>query len=94
MEWKSNAKLNQPLEEGSIFTLKSAPVQVHRIHGLDGTWFLTCHDLGISSVNLNTDNFRDAVASAQAMIRRAIDNLIKTYDPFTEDATEPIIVRY
>lgn len=43
MEWKSNARYDQPLESGSIYALKpKGHISVHRIHGLGNDFYLSC----------------------------------------------------
>lgn len=94
MEWRSNAKYGQPVESGSIFTLKSAPVQIHRIHGVDGTWYLSCTAIGISQKNLNTDSFDEAVEKAKVLIKSSLENLRDTFLPVAEDTSKTEITRY
>ena len=62
MQWKVNSS-------ETIYNLKNNDlgVTVHKIHGLTG-WYLTCHSLNIKQMNLNTEDFNEAVKQSQIII--------------------------
>lgn len=98
MQWKSNAKFNQPAEEGSIFSLKTeapcARVVIHKIHGCGNSWYLSCPLLDIDDKPLNTEDFNTAVEHAKVVVRTNLNLLLDTYAPFATDTSENEIVRY
>ena len=70
MQWKSNARYKQELNDGSIFELKEYGIRVtiHKIHGLGDNFYLSSTDFGFSQRNLNTENFNEAVKKAKSLI--------------------------
>ena len=95
MQWKSNAKYSQSVEEGTIFTLKSdARIVIHKYHGYGESWYLSCYPLGIEREPLNTEDFNTAVENAKAMISRKLKTLNYTYTVFASDVSKTEIVRY
>ena len=95
MEWKSNARYNQPVESGTVFELKgSSRIAIHTVHGLGEQWYLSCYPLCIDNVPLNTEDFNTAVENAKAIIRKKLHEILDTYAVFASDASENEIVRY
>lgn len=87
MKFKSNAKWNQPKEEGSVFQLKdnSLGIYIHRIIHIDDTWFLTCNALNISRLNLHEKNFEKAVKKSKIIINKKLGELMSEYDKICSD---------
>ena len=96
MEWISNAKFNQDLKEGTIFTLKGAKVSIciHKIYGLGDRFYLTCRNLNIEQMELNTADFDLAVENATVIIREKLKMLNEYFSEFLTDESENIFVRY
>ena len=96
MEWISNAKYKQDLKEGTIFTLKGANVSIsiHKIHGFGDRLYLTCRNLNIEQMGLNTADFDIAVENAKAIIRVKLEMLGEYFSKFLTDETENVFVRY
>lgn len=95
MEWKSNARYNQPLESGSIYSLKpKGHISVHRIHGLGNDFYLSCPPLRIAGHHLGTDDFPTAVNKAREIIKETLDEINAEYGAFASDDTTIEIVRY
>lgn len=97
MQWKSNARWNQDVKEGTIFTLKddSVSISIHKIHGIgNDKWYLSCRTLGISQFGLNTEDFDLAVEDAKAIIQTKLEMLSQNFAGFLSDDTENKIVRY
>lgn len=93
MKWKTNARYNQPVENGTIYTCENNKIQVHKYHGLEG-WFLSCHDLGFNCTSLKGETFEQAVESAKFFVEARLKEINEVYDFFVNDDTETEIVRY
>lgn len=96
MEWKSNARYHQEVNEGTIFDLKGFDVKVsiHRIHGCGNSLYFSCPALNLQSVPLNTGYFDAAVLKTKIIIKEKLELLNKNFGAFITDDTENIIVRY
>lgn len=95
MQWKSNARYNQPVEDGTIFTLKSdARIVIHKLHGCGERWYLSCPELSIEKENLGTEDFDEAVKKAQDIVHQVLNKLIVSYGSFVTDDPVNEIVRY
>lgn len=92
MRWKTNARYGRADSDGSIFT--SGIVSIHRIHGIDGTWFLTCNKLSITQQNLNTDDFDEAIGKSKEIICNEHNKLRKEVESFLLDDTPTTYYRY
>lgn len=94
-EWKSNARFNQPAENGTIFDFKGqARISIHKMVGCGNVFYLTCRDLEISSISLNTDDFEMAVENAKTVIRVRLEMIQERFDKFLSDKSDARIVRY
>lgn len=97
MQWKSNARWNQDVNEGTIFTLKddSVSISIHKIHGIgNNKWYLSCHTLGISQFGLNTEDFDLAVEDAKVIIQTKLEMLSQNFAGFLSDTSANMKVRY
>lgn len=98
MQWKSNARYNQPPESGTIFSLKTetpnSRIVIHKIHGCGEGWYLSCPPLAIDAEPLNTEDFNTAVENAKAKVFDALKHLLALYGAFPSDNSENEIVRY
>lgn len=94
-EWKSNARFGQPAEEGTIFDFKGqAKISIHKIVGCGNSFYLTCRDLDISSISLNTDDFELAAENAKTLIRVRLEMIQGRFDEFLSDKSDTRIARY
>ena len=87
MEFKSNARWNEPKENGTIFDLKNngLRISIHRVIHIEDTWFLSCYALGISRMDLHEPDFAEAVEKAKIVINHKIGELIQEYDKIVAD---------
>lgn len=87
MKFKSNARWNEPKENGTIFDLKDngLRISIHRVIHCEGTWFLSCHALGISRMDLHEPDFTEAVRKAKIVINHKIGKLMQEYDKIAGD---------
>lgn len=92
MRWKTNARYDKADSDGSIF--KSGIVSIHRLSGVKGTWFLTCHKLNIIQHNLQTNDFEVAVMESKEAIRAEFNKLKEEVDSFLMDDTPTTFYRY
>ena len=83
MLWKSNAKIAQKAENGSIFRYQGNPdITIHKYIGCGNALFLTCAELGIDKVDLRTDDFDTASYRAQMMIAERLNTIRSKYEDF------------
>ena len=87
MKFKSNARWNEPKENGTIFDLKDngLRISIHRVVHCEETWFLSCHALGVSRMNLYEPDFAEAVKKAKVVINHKIGELVQEYDKISGD---------
>lgn len=66
LEWKSNARCNDNVEDGTIFELKNNDlgISIHKDIGCGDNWLLSCKALGIKAHSLSTKDFEEAVSNA------------------------------
>lgn len=95
LEWKSNARYGQKMEDGSIFELKNNDlgVSIHKYIGCGDNWFLSCKALGIKARALSTEDFEEAVSNAIDYICAKFAELDYLVDLLVE-GEENIFVRY
>ena len=67
MKFKSNAKYNEGLKTGSIFSLKSNSlgIVIHKYAGCGDSLFLSSSTLNIDNYDLETEDFDEAVSKAK-----------------------------
>lgn len=96
LEWKSNARYSENVEDGSIFELKNNDlgISIHKYVGCGDRWFLSCKALGIEAHELFTNDFEDAVSKAKDYISNEFSKLERLVDLFTIEGDENIFVRY
>lgn len=70
MKFKSNAKYNEDLKTGSIFSLKynSLGIFIHKYDGCGDALFLDCSALNIFNHSLETEDFNEAVSKSKETI--------------------------
>ena len=87
MKFKSNARWNEPKENGTIFDLKNngLKIKIHRIIHIEGTWFLSCAALGISQRDLREPDFIEAVRKAKIIIDEKIKAFREEFDKIAND---------
>ena len=93
MKFKSNARWNEPKESGTVFGLKNngLGVNIHRIIYIQDTWFLSCHALNISQMDLRESDFDKAVEKAKTVIENEIQELKQEYDKISGDDNIEIV---
>lgn len=96
MEWISNCKYNQQLEEGTIFQLKGIDIKlcIHHYAGCGDLWYLSCPALGVNTYNLDTNDFDKAVVKAQEYLDDIVVDLYNKIRKFTLDNSANIMVKY
>ena len=84
LEWKSNARWNEDLNEGSIFELKDNKLGISIYHyvGCGKNWYLSCKALKMSNRSLETEDFEEAVKRAKRIIWHEV-NLLSCYMDFS-----------
>ena len=87
MKFRSNARWNEPKENGTIFTLKNngLGISIHRIIHIEDTWFLSCVALGISQRDLMAPDFIEAVRKAKVIIDEKIKVLREEFNKTAND---------
>lgn len=95
MKFKSNARYKEKPEDGSIFDLKdnSLKLSIHKYTGCGNNLFLSCCELGISTKNLETENFNEAVSKSKEIVSERVKHLREEAYRFCMD-THVEIVRY
>ena len=96
MEWKSNCRIGQEPEKGTIFRLKNNPLDVciHKYLGCGGNWYLSCDKLGIDTQFLGTEDFNEAVEKAKQIIEVYSRRIFLDAQAFFEATEENIVVKY
>lgn len=98
MEWISNAKFSQKIEDGSVFRLRmngeEIGVTIHQYVGCGNLWFLTCKIIGCDTMSLETENFDEAVAKAQKIIDKKLNETYFRLREFTLNFGENVMVKY
>lgn len=83
MLWKSNAKIAQIPEDGSVFKFQGKPdVAIHKYIGCGDALYLTCNEIGLDAVNLNTNDFDTAAFRAQMIIAERLNIIRSKYEEF------------
>lgn len=87
MKFKSNARWNEPKENGTIFELKNneLKIKIHRIIYIDDTWFLSCATLGLSQYDLRESDFNEAVRKAKIIIDEKIKSFREEFNKIAND---------
>ena len=95
MKFKSNARYKEKPEDGSIFDLKdnSLKLSIHKYAGCGNDLFLSCYELGISTKNLETEDFNEAVSKSKELVSERVKHLREEAYRFCMD-THVEIVRY
>ena len=87
MKFKSNARWNEPKENGTIFELKNngLKIKIHRIIYIENTWFLSCAALGLSQYNLMESDFDEAVRKAKIIVNEKINEFREEFNKIAND---------
>lgn len=87
MKFKSNAKYNEELKTGSIFTLKdnSLGIVIHKYVGCGDALFLNSKALDIDNYILGTEDFDEAVSRAKEVIMREVKKIRENAYKFYSD---------
>ena len=96
MEWKSNARMNQDPEAGTIFNLKNNPlgICIHKYVGCGDRLYLSCDKLGIDTKSLDTSDFYEAVEKAKLIIEVYSRRVFLDARAFFESTEKNIMVKY
>lgn len=87
MKWKGNARYNQELDTSTTYMSECCGIVVHRIIHFDG-WFLSCNELGISQMELKSEDFNDVAKEAREIIKNRLISLQGKYDLFLSDCVD------
>lgn len=95
LEWKSNARYNKEVKNGTIFELKDNKlgISIHKYVGCGNEYYFSCKALEICSKKLGTEDFEEAVSKAKNIIGIKMQELNYFAQAFT-DGEENILVRY
>nr|DAE33825.1 MAG TPA: hypothetical protein [Caudoviricetes sp.] len=87
MKFKSNAKYNEELKTGSIFTLKenSLGIVIHKYVGCGDALFLNSKALDIDNYDLGTEDFDEAVSKAKEVIMSEVKKIRENAYKFYSD---------
>lgn len=87
MKFKSNATWGKPKEDGTVFVLKNngLKIRIHRLIGVENTWFLSCTSLGFSQYNLREPDFTEAVCKAKTVIDGKIREFREEFNKIADD---------
>ena len=98
MEWISNAKFSQKAEDGGVFRLRingeEIGVTIHQYAGCGSLWFLTCKIMDYDAMSLGTEDFDEAVAKAQKIIDKKLNEIYFRLREFTLNVGENVMVKY
>jgi hypothetical protein len=78
VKFESNAKLGQPVENGSIFRAKAGGlhITVHKIIHYEG-WYLSCAEVGIRDRELKSESLLKAIREAEIVIKKKVEKTQK-----------------
>lgn len=87
MKFKSNAKYNEELKTGSIFTLKenSLGIVIHKYVGCGDALLLNSKALNIDNYDLGTEDFEEAVKKAKEVIMSEVKKIRENAYKFYSD---------
>lgn len=90
MKWKSDARGKDNEKDGSIFNLKEngMDISIHKYVGCGNKLYLTCSELKLSQVSLQTEDFEEAVRIAKYKITQRMRYLESECKKFISDETE------
>ena len=88
MKFKSNAKYNEDLKAGSVFTLKSNSlgISIHKYVGCGDALFLNSKALSIDNYDLETEDFQEAVSKAKEVIMSKVEKIREDSYRFYSDS--------
>ena len=88
MKFKSNAKYNEDLKAGSVFTLKSNSlgISIHKYVGCGDALFLNSKALSIDNYDLETEDFQEAVSKAKEVIMSKVKKIREDSYRFYSDS--------
>lgn len=87
MKLISNAKYIEPVESGTIFRIKDYgfDIRIHKIHGCGDTWYLTCRELSIDSLPLDSESLFGCVKDAKEIINSKLETLNARFESLYAD---------
>jgi hypothetical protein len=88
MKFKSNAKYEEKLETGSVFTLKnnSLGITIHKYFGCGNALFLNSEALNIDNYDLETEDFDEAVSRTKEVVMREVKKIREDAYKFCSDS--------
>lgn len=89
MKFKSNARYNEPVENGSIFEGKigNMRISVHSVIHCEG-WYLSCPEVQISRMKLKSDTLMGAIKESKAVLKKTVEGLMNDVNVFCEENIE------
>lgn len=93
MKFKSNARYEEKLEDGSIFALKdnSLKLSIHKYVRCGDNLYLSCYELGISQEDLETEDFNEAVSKSKEIVTERMKHLRDEAHKFIVDECIEIV---
>lgn len=87
MKFKSNAKYEEKLETGSVFTLKnnSLGITIHKYFGCGNVLFLNSEALNIDNYDLETEDFDEAVSRTKEVVMSKVKKIREDAYKFYSD---------
>lgn len=87
MKLISNAKYTEPVESGTIFTIKDYgfDICIHKIHGCGDTWYLNCVELRINNLPLESESLFDCVKETKEVIKGKLETLNARFESLYAD---------
>lgn len=90
MKWLSeNKRDGMFVPENSLLD-----VTIHKYAGYDNMLFVTCRDLNINAVDLETENLQEAYVAAKELVAHRFAQISKRVEWFMSDNTETEFVKY
>lgn len=76
MKFISNAKLGEPVENGTIFRGKAGGlnIAVHKIVYCEG-WHLSCAEIGVRDMSLKSETLIKAIREAETVVKKKISKM-------------------
>lgn len=96
MKWKSNARHNRELTDGTMFDLKEFGIRIciHKIIDFGDDFYLSSTDFGFNQCDLHTNNFDEAVEKSKSLILERATQNYNAALKFSEDDSENEFIRY
>lgn len=74
----------------TIFDLANNDLRIciHKLHGLGDELFLNCHAMNMKDIDLNTEDFMEAVENAKKIISERVNYFVSESSKFIDDHSE------